>query len=183
MKRRLISCFVLCVTLLPLGKPELSNRGVKNRPVAQAALSQVVSAVPPLKERTYSYLSTVKPHVLAASKRHSIPPNVIMAILFEEGIHRKPVDVSTFGPAQLGLGELERMGLPPKVELLEDDETAIFILAAKLRRLQLETGSLRDAILLHNGYSDYHRSIQLRAKDPRILEILQRQFTQEVYEA
>ena len=139
--------------------------------------------MPPLKERTYSYLSAVKPHVLAASKRHSIPPNVIMAILFEEGIHRKPVDVSTFGPAQLGLGELERMGLPPKVELLEDDETAIFILAAKLRRLQLETGSLRDAILLHNGYSDYHRSIQLRAKDPRILEILQRQFTQEVYEA
>ncbi len=181
-KRILIVC-LFALLWVPLGTSELRNKGVKNRPVAQKAVSTVIDTVPVLQNRMYDYLSSVKPFVLLASKRHDIPPNVLMAILFEEGMHRKPVDISTFGPAQMGLGELERQGLPARVELLEDDEIAIFILAAKLRRLQLESGSLRDAILLHNGYSDYHRLIQLRAKDPRILEILHRQFTRETYEA
>jgi hypothetical protein len=181
--KKLLVCGLFALLWVPMGTSELRNRGVKNRPVAQKAVSTAIDTVPILRERMYDYLSSVKPFVLSASKRHSIPPNVLMAILFEEGMHRKPVDVSTFGPAQIGLGELERQGLPARPDLLEDDEISIFILAAKLRRLQLESGSLRDAILLHNGYSDYHRSIQLRAKDPRILEILNSKFTHEVYEA
>jgi len=123
-----------------------------------------------------------RPFVLAAAEQHNIPANVLMAILYEEGIHRKPFDLSTYGPAQLGLAELGYFNLPPRVDLLEDPEISIHLLAAKLRRLQKQTGSLQTAIILHNGYSDYLGMIQLRAKDPLIIGILEAKIVEETLE-
>ena len=85
------------------------------------------------------------------------------------------MDVKTFGVAQIGLNELITQGLPPKKELLNDDEVSVWLLASKLRRLQNETGSLRDAIILHNGYYDYYDSIRKTAKDPKVLTLLSQQ--------
>jgi len=82
------------------------------------------------------------------------------------------VDVRTFGVAQLGLKELMIQGLPPRKELLDDDEVSVWLLTSKLRRLQNETGSLRDAIILHNGYYDYYDSVRKTAKDPKVLTLL-----------
>ena len=122
---------------------------------------------------SYKKLETLIPYIKKASAHFDIPENVIAAILYEEILHRKPVDVKTFGVAQLGLNELVKQGLPPKQELLEDDEVSVWLLASKLRRLQKETGSLKTAIILHNGYYDYYDSVRGAAKDPRILSLLE----------
>jgi hypothetical protein len=129
--------------------------------------------MPLLQERTYFKMVEYAPYVHSASERFRIPPNVLMAILYEEEIHRKPVDIRTYGPAQLGVAELELHGLPPDYRLLQDPYISIWLLASKLRRLQNSTGSLETAITLHNGYSDYHKLVRERAKDPRILMILE----------
>jgi hypothetical protein len=113
------------------------------------------------------------PFVKEAARTHKIPANVLLAILFEEELHRKPVDLRTFGPAQIGLGELVIQGLPPRRDLLEDPEVSIYLLASKLKRVQQQTGSLQTAITLHNGYSDYLYMIQKSARDPRLLEMLE----------
>jgi len=121
---------------------------------------------------SYEKLETLIPYIKKASKQFNIPENVIAAVLYEEILHRKPVDVRTFGVAQLGLKELMIQGLPPKKELLDDDEVSVWLLASKLRRLQNETGSLRDAIILHNGYYDYYDSVKKSAKDNKIIMML-----------
>ncbi len=162
----------MIASLVPLGSSEYANLGVKKRPVGQKALSKTADAVPLLNERAYSRVASYKEFAVAAGKRHNIPTITLLAILFEEELHRKPVDVSTFGPAQLGLGELEAQGLPPRVDLLEDPEVAVFVLAAKLDRLRRVYGSLRTAIILHNGFDDYFTMVERRKKDPRLLQIL-----------
>lgn len=181
-KTILIGIVLVATTIPTATNKQLGNYGVKERPVGQAAVSSVVSSLELLKQKTYGRMKEYRPYVLAASKQSGIPANVLMAILYEEGIHRKPVDLNTYGPAQLGVAELDHSGLPPRVGLLEDPEISVHLLAAKLKRLQRQTGSLQTAIILHNGYSDYLSMIQLRAKDPRIIEILETKFVEETLE-
>jgi hypothetical protein len=165
---------VFAASAIPIAiDSELGNYGVKQRPIGQAIVSQAVSEVPLLQEHTYQKMEEYAPYAHAASKEFGIPANVLLAILYEEGIHRKPVDVTTYGPAQLGMGELELHGLPPDRTILQDPYISIWLLGSKLRRLQNTTGSLRTAIALHNGYSDYHNLVRARAKDPRLLMILE----------
>ena len=176
MKRSLFAILFL-LSFVPISSQNktLSNYGVKDRTITPMIVSKVVSNVPMSRAMGYQKLQTLVPYIRKASKKFSIPENVIAAILYEEILHRKPVDVQTFGIAQLGLNELVIQGLPPKQSLLEDDEVSVWLLASKLRRLQNETGSLRDAIILHNGYYDYYDSVRKSAKDPKILTLLSQQ--------
>ena len=173
MKRTLFATLLL-LSFIPLNSQNktLSNYGVKDRTVTPTVISTVVSNVPMTRAMSYEKLETLVPYIKRASKQFNIPENVIAAVLYEEILHRKPVDVKTFGVAQLGLNELIKQGLPPKRELLDDDEVSVWLLASKLRRLQNETGSLKDAIILHNGYYDYYDSVKGSAKDSKILMML-----------
>jgi len=165
MKRSILAILFL-LSFVPISSQNktLSNYGVKDRTVTPTVISNVVSNVPMSRTMSYQKLETLVPYIKKASKQFHIPENVIAAVLYEEILHRKPVDVKTFGVAQLGLNELITQGLPPKRELLDDDEVSVWLLASKLRRLQNETGSLRDAIILHNGYYDYYDSIRKTTK-------------------
>jgi len=173
MKRSILVIFFL-LSFVPISSQNntLNNYGVKDRAVTPTVISTVVSNVPLTKELAHKKLETLVPYIKKASKQFSIPENVIAAVLYEEILHRKPVDIKTFGVAQLGLNEIVLQGLPPKRELLDDDEVSVWLLASKLRRLQNQTGSLKDAIILHNGYYDYYDSVKKSAKDPIIKNLL-----------
>lgn len=151
---------------------ELKNYGIKNRPASQILLSKSIDKVYLLKKSSYEYAEHLVPYVKSASKKFNIPENVLLAVLYEEIIHKKPIDITTFGVSQLGLGELEEQDLPPRKDLLEDDELSVWFLAKKLRRLQNQTGSLKTAIILHNGYYDFYESVKNRANDPKLLMLL-----------
>ncbi len=176
MKRSILAILFL-LSFVPISSQNktLNNYGVKDRTVTPTVISNVVSNVPMTRAMSYEKLQTLVPYIKRASKQFDIPENVIAAVLYEEILHRKPVDVKTFGVAQLGLKELITQGLPPKRELLDDDEVSVWLLTSKLRRLQNETGSLRDAIILHNGYYDYYDSVRKTAKDPKVLTLLSQQ--------
>ncbi|MFZ9244830.1 MAG: hypothetical protein ACO22S_06970 [Burkholderiaceae bacterium] len=163
--------------IVPVPSPErhLENYGVKERTVAPTVISGVASHTPTLREKALRRITELVPFIRNASAGHNIPENVLAAVLYEEIVHRKPVDLKTFGVAQLGVKELELNGLPPDPNLLESDELSVWLLATKLRRLQNQTGSLRDAIILHNGYYDFHKSVAKTAKDLSILSILNAQ--------
>lgn len=163
---------IFCFVPIESQNKTLNNYGVKDRAVTPTVISNVVSNVPITKELAYKKLETLVPYIKTASKQFHIPENVLAAILYEEILHRKPVDVKTFGVAQLGLNELITQNLPPKQELLDDDEVSVWLLASKLRRLQNQTGSLKDAIILHNGYYDYYDSVKRSAKNPWILSLI-----------
>jgi len=173
MKRTLLLVLLL-LSFVPLKSENktLSNYGVKDRTITPTLISNTVSNIPLTKEMSYRKLETLIPYIKTASKQFQIPENVLAAVLYEEILHRKPVDVKTFGIAQMGVQELVKQGLPPKQELLEDDEVSVWLLASKLRRLQKETGSLKTAIILHNGYYDYYISVKNSAKDSKILSLL-----------
>ena len=175
--KRSIFAILFLLSFVPISSQNktLNNYGVKDRTVTPTFISNVVSNVPMTRAMSYEKLQTLIPYIKKASKQFNIPENVIAAVLYEEILHRKPVDLKTFGVAQLGLDELVLQGLPPKRELLDDDEVSIWLLASKLRRLQNETGSLRDAIILHNGYYDYYDSVRKTAKDPKVLTLLSQQ--------
>ena len=163
--------------LIPWGAPEqhLARYKIKTRDVGSTATSKLVSSM--FANRTYAELRLLRPYVLEASIASKIPPNVIMAILFEELVHRKPMDVKTHGVAQIGVGELQKQGLPPDESLLENDRLSVWLLGKKLQRLQKEHRSLQFAIIMHNGYYDYLPQIQNRAKDPKIKQILEEETT------
>jgi len=173
--KRSIFVILLLLSFIPLESQNktLSNYGVKDRTITPTLISNTVSNIPLTQEMTYKKLETLVPYIKKASRQFNIPENVIAAVLYEEILHRKPVDVKTFGVAQLGVNELVKQGLPPKQQLLEDDEVSVWLLASKLRRLQNETGSLKDAIILHNGYYDFYDSVKKSAKDNKILMILE----------
>jgi len=175
--KRLFLLSIIIFSFIPIKSQNktLSNYGVKDRTITPTVISKVVSNVPVTREFAYRKLETLIPYIKVSSKQFNIPENVISAILYEEIIHRKPVDLKTFGVAQLGINELVIQGLPPKKELLDDDEVTVWLLSSKLRRLQNQTGSLKDAIILHNGYYDYYESVKKSAKDPKILMLLSQQ--------
>jgi len=172
--KRSILAILFFLSFVPLSSQNktLSHYGVKDRTITPTVISTVVSNVPMTRTMSYKKLETLVPYIKSASRQFNIPENVIAAVLYEEILHRKPVDVRTFGVAQLGLKELMIQGLPPRKELLDDDEVSVWLLTSKLRRLQNETGSLRDAIILHNGYYDYYDSVRKTAKDPEVLTLL-----------
>ena len=159
-------------TLLTPRKSEgnLKNFGVKERSKAGEVVSKVADKV--LSESGYDLVRPLVPYVKECEQEFGVPANVLLAILYEEAVHRKPVDLRTFGVAQLGVGELVAQGLPPDSSLLTNDRLSVWLLAKKLKRLQGVTGSLRAAITLHNGYTDYLGSVQRRARDPRLLSLL-----------
>lgn len=172
--KRTIFIILLLLSFVPLKSQNktLGNYGVKDRTITPTLISNTVSNIPLTQEMTYKKLETLVPYIKKASQKFNIPENVIAAVLYEEILHRKPVDVKTFGVAQLGINELVKQGLPPKQQLLEDDEVSVWLLASKLRRLQNETGSLKSAIILHNGYYDYYDSVRKSAKNSKILSLL-----------
>ena len=141
------------------------------RSIGATLTSEAASEI--LSERGYEVVSNLTPYVKEAAEFYELPPEILMAILYEEAVHRKPFDVETFGVAQIGLKELVTQGLPPDVKLLSNDRLCVWVLARKLKRLQIQTGSLKKAITLHNGYSDYLEMIEKRAADHRIRELLQ----------
>lgn len=149
---------------------DLKNYGVKDRSVGATLTSKVADRI--LSEQGYDRVAPLVPYVKECSKTFNIPSNVLLAILYEEAIHRKPIDVQTFGVAQLGVGELQIQGLPPDTNLYSNDRFSVWMLARKLKRLQIQTGSLQTAITLHNGYYDYLPAIQRRSRDPRIQQLL-----------
>ena len=163
--------------LIPWGAPEqhLARYKIKTRDVGSTATSKLASSM--FANRTYAELRLLRPYVLEASAASKIPPNVIMAVLFEELVHRKPMDIRTHGVAQIGVGELQKQGLPPDESLLENDRLSVWLLGKKLQRLQKEHRSLQFAIIMHNGYYDYLPQIQNRAKDPKIKQILEEETT------
>ena len=169
-------------TVIPVPSPErhLGNYGVKERTVAPTVISGLASHTPTLREMAFRRITELVPFIRNASADHNIPENVLAAVLYEEIVHRKPMDLRTFGVAQLGVKELEIYGLPPDPNLLESDELSVWLLGAKLRRLQDKSGSLRNAIILHNGYYDFHKSVAKTAKDLRIISILN---TRNVYDS
>ncbi len=157
---------------LPVEKTtELKNYGVKDRSVGGAFTSRVADKI--LVNKGYEEVSRLVPFVKEAAGVFELPPEILLAILYEEAVHRKPVDLQTFGVAQLGVGELVAQGLPPDMTLYGNDRFSVWMLARKLKRLQLQTGSLQTAITLHNGYYDYLPAIQSRARDPRIRQLLE----------
>jgi len=163
--------------LIPWGTPEqhLARYKIKTRDVGSTATSKLASSM--FANRTYAELRLLRPYILEASAASKIPPNVIMAVLFEELVHRKPMDIRTHGVAQIGVGELQKQGLPPDESLLENDRLSVWLLGKKLQRLQKEHRSLQFAIIMHNGYYDYLPQIQNRAKDPKIKQILEEETT------
>lgn len=177
--KRTIFAILLVLFFVPLESQNktLNNYGVKDRAITPTLISNTVSSIPITKEMSYKKLETLVPYIRKASQQFSIPENVLAAVLYEEILHRKPVDVKTFGVAQMGVQELVKQGLPPKQELLEDDEVSVWLLASKLRRLQNETGSLKTAIILHNGYYDYYESVKKSAKDSKILSLLEQRIS------
>jgi len=177
-KKKLLTLTVAAVAgslTVPSGdssRRHLSNYGVRDRTLGPTVLSKMVAMSPPSRHSAYGQVEALVPFIRSASTKHHIPPNVLAAVLYVEALHRKPVDVATFGVAQLGVGELVANGLDPDPTLLNNNELSVDLLAAKLRRLQHQTGSLRDAITLHNGYTDYYEQVAKVAKDLRIISIL-----------
>ena len=172
--KRIILIALLLLSFVPLKSQNktLNNYGVKDRTITPTLISNTVSNIPLTQEMSYKKLETLVPYIKKASQKFHIPENILAAVLYEEILHRKPVDVKTFGVAQLGINELVKQGLPPKQKLLEDDEVSVWLLASKLHRLQNETGSLKDAIILHNGYYDYYDSVKKSANNSKILMLL-----------
>lgn len=175
--KRFLTVFIIITAFIPVpgSNKTLDNYGVKQRTIGPTILSKGVDKISLVQEISYRKVATLVPYVKKASKHFNIPENVLLAVLYEEATHRKPIDVNTFGVAQLGLGELTAQGLPAKVNLLEDDEVSVWLLARQLRRLQDQTGSLADAIILHNGYYDFYPAVKKRAKDSKILMLLSEQ--------
>jgi hypothetical protein len=172
MKKLLLGfVFLICVIPVNVGKGDLSNYGIKERSIGGTLTSKVADKI--LADRVYNRVELLVPFVKECAKEYNIPENVLLAILFEEALHRKPIDIQTFGVAQLGTGELIAQGLPPDPNLYSNDRFSVWMLARKLKRLQLRTGSLQTAITLHNGYYDYLPAIRKRASDPGLLQLLE----------
>lgn len=150
----------------------LSNYGIRDRDPFSRLIGEAVSLNPLLKHNAYRKVEDWAMFIKNAESMTRVPSITLAAILYEEQIHRKPLDIRTFGPAQMGLGELREQGLPEDKALLKDPETSILILARKLKRLEVKTGSLDSAITLHNGYSDFAPKVKARQRDRRLVEII-----------
>jgi hypothetical protein len=122
----------------------------------------------PLRSHTLGRIEELRPVILAESKRHSINPMLVAAVLFDELQHAKPGEntplaaqsglFSTHGPAQLSLGEMVKQGLlsphaseaeldQARLELL-DPERSVALLVGEFARLSNDLGLPRDRTLM-----------------------------------
>ncbi|MFZ0409494.1 MAG: helicase DnaB [Cyanobium sp.] len=122
----------------------------------------------PLRVHTLSRIEELRPVILAESRRHSINPMLVAAVLFDELQHAKPGEDAplvaesglfhTHGPAQLSLGELQKQGLlsanatpeqinQARLHLLDPDRN-VQVLVGKFARLSKALGLPQRRLLM-----------------------------------
>ena len=159
----------------------------------------------PLRVHTLSRIEELQPIILAECRQHHINPMLVAAVLFDELQHAKPGEDApliaesglfhTHGPAQLGIGEMQKQGLlspnptpeqtsEARLHLLDPDRN-VQVLVGKFARLStalslprnhllMSSGSPRDAkalatlAYLHNGKLDYPGRILRYMQDPAL---------------
>ncbi len=125
----------------------------------------------PLRTRTLERIEELRPFILIESRRHSINPMLVTAVLYDEMQHAKPGEdhpiaarsglFQTQGPAQLSVGEMVKQGLLAKdaspeevtaarLRLLNPDEN-VKVLVGKFARLQRALGLPTDRVLMATG--------------------------------
>lgn len=122
----------------------------------------------PLRNHTLSRIGELRPVILAESRRHSINPMLVAAVLFDELQHAKPGEntplaarsglFTTHGPAQLGVEEMVKQGLlkadatPEEVEearlALLDPDRSVSLLVGEFSRLSKALGLPRNRTLM-----------------------------------
>lgn len=149
---------------------ELNRRFGVHGPQPQLAqlFTAGIDSLQPLRSLTLGRIEELQPVILAESRRHSINPMLLAAVLFDELQHAKPGEntalaastglFSTHGPAQLSLGELVKQGLlpadatPEQVEqarlALLDPDRSVAVLASKFVRLSQALGLPRQRLLM-----------------------------------
>jgi hypothetical protein len=173
--------------------------------VAQLFSDGIIDQIQPLRTHTLNRLEQLRPLIRSESLRQNVNPMLVAAVLFDEMRHAKPGEdlplaahsglFSTHGPAQLGLGEMQKQGLLPEQpseeqvaaardQLLDPDQN-VRLLIGKFARLSRElglprhhdlqtSGSRADAkalatlAYLHNGKLDYPRRILRHMQDPEL---------------
>jgi len=125
----------------------------------------------PLRTRTIDRIADLKPVIVMESRRHSINPMLVTAILFDEMQHAKPGEdhpiaarsglFQTQGPAQLSVGEMVKQGLlapdasPEEVTaarlLLLDPDENVKVLVGKFSRLKGALGFPSDRVMMATG--------------------------------
>lgn len=173
--------------------------------LAQLFSDGLIEQIQPLRSHTLSRIEALQPLIRTESRRQRVNPMLVAAVLFDEMRHAKPGEdlplaahsglFSTHGPAQLGLGEMQKQGLLPadptpdqvaaaRNQLL-DPEQNVRLLIGKFARLSHELklprhrelqagGSAADAkalatlAYLHNGKLDYPRRILRHMQDPEL---------------
>ena len=195
------------IDFTPAELAELNRRFGVHGPQPRLAqlFSEGIDHLQPLRTYTLGRLEELRPVILRESARRSINPMLVAAVLFDEMRHAKPGEdnpiaarsglFSTHGPAQLGLGEMEKQGLlsvdaTPEQrdrarEQLLDPATNVQLLVGKFARLRLAlglnqkrllmaSGSPRDAkalatlAYLHNGKLDYPGRILRHMQDAEL---------------
>ena len=159
----------------------------------------------PLRVHTLSRIEELQPIILSECRQHHINPMLVAAVLFDELQHAKPGEDAplvaesglfhTHGPAQLGIGEMQKQGLlspnptpeqinEARLHLLDPDRN-VQVLVGKFARLSkalslprnqllIASGSPRDAkalatlAYLHNGKLDYPGRILRYMQDPAL---------------
>ena len=159
----------------------------------------------PLRVHTLSRIEELQPIILSECRQHHINPMLVAAVLFDELQHAKPGEDAplvaesglfhTHGPAQLGIGEMQKQGLlspnptpeqinEARLHLLDPDRN-VQVLVGKFARLSkalslprnqllIASGSPRDAkalatlAYLHNGKLDYPGRILRYMQDPEL---------------
>lgn len=177
--------------------------------LAQLFSDGIIEQIQPLRSHTINRIEALRPLIRSESRRQGVNPMLVAAVLFDEMRHAKPGEdlplaahsglFSTHGPAQLGLGEMQKQGLLPADpspaeiaearELLLDPEQNVRLLISKFGRLSRElnlphhrelqaSGSAADAkalatlAYLHNGKLDYPRRILRHMQDPELHALL-----------
>ncbi len=177
--------------------------------LAQLFSDGIIEQIQPLRSHTITRIEALRPLIRNESRRQGVNPMLVAAVLFDEMRHAKPGEdlplaahsglFSTHGPAQLGLGEMQKQGLLPANpspaeiadarEQLLDPEQNVRLLISKFARLSRElnlprqrelqaSGSAADAkalatlAYLHNGKLDYPRRILRHMQDPELHALL-----------
>lgn len=177
--------------------------------LAQLFSDGIIDQIQPLRSHTINRIESLRPLIRSEARRQRVNPMLVAAVLFDEMRHVKPGEdlplaahsglFSTHGPAQLGLGEMQKQGLlsenPSTEEIawardqLLDPEQNVRLLIGKFARLSRElnlprnrelqaSGSTTDAkalatlAYLHNGKLDYPRRILRHMQDPELHGLL-----------
>lgn len=125
----------------------------------------------PLRTRTLGRIADLRPFILMESRRHSVNPMLVTAILFDEMQHAKPGEnhpiaarsglFQTQGPAQLSVGEMVKQGLlapdaspeamtAARLRLLDPDEN-VKVLVGKFARLKRALGFPTNRVMMATG--------------------------------